>query len=495
MSQVVKIAGISLLLSLLSATANATDILLNITDGPAEGFNDSTPVAPVTGNSGITLGEQRLNVFAAAVEHWETRLQSNVDITVDASFDPLNCQPLSAVLGSAGPQGAYANFPGAPLLNTFYPAALANSLVDSDLSSSSEIVAAFNSNLDLGSSSCLGGQGWDYRIGVDTGSPFDLFSTVVHELAHGLGFLTLYNEVTGAKLQGLDDVFMAQLADRTTGMTWPSMNNSQRLASSVNTSNLVWTGNNVASSPFTGQLTSGLQVEGVQMYAPNPIEYGSSVSHWDTALSPDELMEPLATVNNNTGITVSAFADMGWQTTPQTVTSETNLVTSCLAGLGRVDLNIVNRNLVSSSIYELTFEGLAARQRSVDFEDWGRISITGRPAGTYSVLVTRDGQAIIDTSVTFNCNASVPPVSSPEITIVNACRSNLGQVFFQFVNSTATTRPYVIEFEGVPNRSTTAAAYGQSRRGTTGRPNGLYNYEIRTASTVLKAGEVLVDCS
>jgi len=67
-------------------------------------------------------------------------------------------------------------------------------------------------------------------------------------------------------------------------------------------------------------------------------------------------------------------------------------------------------------------------------------------------------------------------------------------VRFQMVNPTGNSRAYVIEFEGVVNRSTTAAAYGQALRGTSGRPDGFHSYRVRTGSTVITEGAIEVDC-
>jgi hypothetical protein len=42
-------------------------------DGPGEGFNDPTPVAPVGGNTGTTRGQQRLIAFQYAANLWGRR--------------------------------------------------------------------------------------------------------------------------------------------------------------------------------------------------------------------------------------------------------------------------------------------------------------------------------------------------------------------------------------------------------------------------------------
>ncbi len=51
-----------------------------------------------------------------------------------------------------------------------------------------------------------------------------------------------------------------------------------------------------------------------KMYAPDPIEPGSSVSHWDTSAQPNLLMEPNINSSLGHGIDLSRdlFADIGW---------------------------------------------------------------------------------------------------------------------------------------------------------------------------------------
>src|SRR5687767_11531911 len=52
---------------------------------PPEGFNDPTVVAPVGGNPGTTLGEQRLLAFQHAANIWAQTLDSGVEIRIEAS--------------------------------------------------------------------------------------------------------------------------------------------------------------------------------------------------------------------------------------------------------------------------------------------------------------------------------------------------------------------------------------------------------------------------
>src|SRR5436305_430626 len=126
--------GLSTALLLLTAIpGGATTITIVNADGPGEGFNDPTPLAAVTGNPGTTVGQQRLNAFAAAAAYWANRLSSSVAITVHAQMNPLSCSPTSGVIGSAGAADFFSDFPSAPLAATWYASALANKLAGFDL--------------------------------------------------------------------------------------------------------------------------------------------------------------------------------------------------------------------------------------------------------------------------------------------------------------------------------------------------------------------------
>jgi hypothetical protein len=60
---------------------------------------------------------------------------------------------------------------------------------------------------------------------------------------------------------------------------------------------------------------SGLHPSGrVRMYSPNPLQSGSSVSHYDVSLLPNALMEPAinADLSDNIDLTEALFRDIGW---------------------------------------------------------------------------------------------------------------------------------------------------------------------------------------
>ncbi len=441
----------------LAPVADAATITIVNLDAAGEGFNDPTPVAPVGGNPGTTRGAQRLFVFQNAASIWGTLLPSTVEIRVNANFNPLSCDATSAVLGGANTASNIANFANAEQANTWYPVALANRMAGVDLAgATNDINAQFNSTLDGGG--CLGGTTWYYGIDGNEGALVELLPVVVHELGHGLGFAGTTSLSTGALLSSRANIYERNLFDRTLGLQWPAMTNGQRLTSSVNTGNLVWTGsaartvaptilgprtdlmitappaiagikifgnaafgpapdaqtvsgeivlvddeiapisdgcegiangaaiagkialidrgfcpfvdkaanaaavgaiaviiaNNVVGAPpamggdlpgltipvvsitqadgnaikaqlLNGPVTmtlgpnpafiAGCDDEGrPRMYAPNPVEQGSSVSHWDTSAEPSLLMEPFVTdgLSGGVDLTQFAFEDIGW---------------------------------------------------------------------------------------------------------------------------------------------------------------------------------------
>ena len=293
------------------ATSDAASFFIVNNDGAGEGFNDLTPRAPVTGNAGLTLGQQRLNVFNAAASVWGNALKSSVQVRVGAQFNALFCDASSAVLGSAGPNTAHANFARAPLTNVWYVQAVANSRAGSDLSAATDDISAqFNSQLDAGVG-CLGGMTWWYGIGAPApAGTVDLFTTVLHEIGHGVGFLSLHDLATGAKFMGQDDAYLRLLKNQTTGEGWSTMTNAERVTSSINTGNLVWTGSSANSA--VGGFSAGTNAGQMRMYAPNPQEPGSSVSHFDTAVAPNELMEPILTSTANDYAAYRLLKDVGW---------------------------------------------------------------------------------------------------------------------------------------------------------------------------------------
>ena len=238
--------------SVLSFQVNAAATIVIQNDDIANvGFNNTNApgnAAQKGNNPGSTLGEMRMNVFLEAAQVWAGILNSNVTITVGASFEEKFCDANSATLGSAGATSTWSSFTGSEA-NIAYHVALAESLRKAELNGVTvEISTSFNSKLDTNDVDCLGGGGFYYGLdaNVPTGTSA-LFPVVLHELGHGLGFSSISDvkpdgsgSFTGAG--GHPDAYSRNLHDLEAGKSWDTMNNAERLASALNEPDLVWAG-------------------------------------------------------------------------------------------------------------------------------------------------------------------------------------------------------------------------------------------------------------
>jgi hypothetical protein len=300
-----------LIVSARPAAALATITVIN-NDGPGEGFNDPAPFTPVGGNPATTLGQARLAAFRYAALIWGSYLNSSVEIQISARMDPLSGNATTAVLGQAGSATVHRNFPNAPLANTWYSQALANALANADLDPATpDITARFNSAID---GPILGTTDWYYGFDGNPGANVDFVSVVLHELAHGLGFQTFANTADGSKLSGLDDTYLKHLeCHGANPPAYGERTDAQRVACSISDPNLHWVGSHTLSAAVTLPLTAGFSGGHVQMNAPNPLQPGSSVSHFSTAAFPNQLMEPTYTgANHSVGLALRLLQDIGW---------------------------------------------------------------------------------------------------------------------------------------------------------------------------------------
>lgn len=242
--------ALAFLLSLLASSeafAQANIVILN-GDAAGVGFNDTTPATPVGGNNGTTIGEQRLIAFQAAASIWGASLTSGPTIVIRATWQDMSasCTPTSGALASAGNNGSiWRDFAGSQL-GFWYGNALANALSGTDQNGTTgpnthEINTQFN--VTLGTPGCFANSFWYYGLDNNHGpNGIDLINVALHEFAHGLGFQTFTNRTTGEQIGGFPSIYDRYLYDNSTGKTWPQMTDSERVASAINTSHLVWNG-------------------------------------------------------------------------------------------------------------------------------------------------------------------------------------------------------------------------------------------------------------
>ncbi|OUR62894.1 hypothetical protein A9Q73_09670 [Bermanella sp. 47_1433_sub80_T6] len=287
------------------------------------GFSDASALTPIDGNPGNTIGKQRQYAFIKAAEILANQIKTVVTLVVDARFSTLTCDATTAVLGSAGATNnlSHSAPPAGIVANTFYPVGLYSAITQTDEDVGvSDISADFNKN--VGNVGCLqASDGWYYGFGTPGINDIGFTTVLLHELTHGLGFASLVDPSNGTKPSGTDDVFSNLLFDEVLG-AWPALSNGQRANSAKSGNGLLWNGAYV-NAKAVGQVTAGFKDndssgnfssgDKVQIYAPNPVEGGSSISHFDTSVAPNELMEPEYTEGQYVlGLALYLLQDLGW---------------------------------------------------------------------------------------------------------------------------------------------------------------------------------------
>jgi PA domain len=271
--------GVAVLAGMAFATQAAT-ISISSRDAAGVGFNDTTPVAPVGGNPGTTLGQQRFNVYRHVANIWEAAIQSPVTITVSAGWEALSCTATGATLGSAGAWNIWHDFPGG-VPGTWYPAALANKLsgmnltdgIPDDGSGYGNVDIKTQFNVNLGKPGCLDNTPFYLGLDGNAGSQVNFAATLLHELGHGLGFSVLsVNTSNGFRINaagtayvqngGLPSIWEGYMFDNTAAKTWLVMTSAERQASAINPLKLAWVGpQGVAGAAATLSATPSLRVE------------------------------------------------------------------------------------------------------------------------------------------------------------------------------------------------------------------------------------------
>jgi hypothetical protein len=231
MNKPLMVLALAVATALFGSTASAADLVPVNFDGPNEGYNDATPAAPVGGNPGTTIGEQRRIVAQFAADLWGSVLQSNVPIYIGAQFNPLGPN----VLGSAGATAVFSDFAPGVVPGTWYSVSLANSLAGVDLRPGfTHINSQFSSD-------------FTFYYGLDGNTPagqLSFLDVVMHEFGHGLGFQNFEDEASGNFLAGVPDIYSVFTLDNSTGTHWTAMSVAQRQASALNYGKVVFDGFN-----------------------------------------------------------------------------------------------------------------------------------------------------------------------------------------------------------------------------------------------------------
>lgn len=280
------------LTSSLSLLGNISFVVDYSAEGASEGFNDPT------------LGASRRAAFAYSLSIWESYLVESYvgeTITVRATFDPLGGSSNSATLGSAS-----ANSGAIISGNTFAGTPLASHINGYNTNGSAhDIEITFNSDVD--NQSVLGPKDFYYGIDANPGSDSDFVTTALHEIAHGLDFNSDISSDGSLRNPTFSKIYDQFLIDAATGgNALSSMTDAER-AAAITSGSLYWSGIN-ATAANTG--------DRVHMFAPDPYDTGSSVSHVDETTHGELTLSPSQNGNiinhEISAIELGILEDMGW---------------------------------------------------------------------------------------------------------------------------------------------------------------------------------------
>ena len=294
-------------------------------------------------SAGATFTFTHVNSTAAqatAIEHaagiWGDILQSAVPIKVRITFFPLGAN----ALGITFPNGRR-DFGGAPLPQTWYATALANSITGTELNTGEGDIDIF---LNITA---------NWYTGTD-GNPgageYDLVSVALHELGHGLGFVGLSKKV-GAE-GSLGTLQASDFAPLTTSFPWPQLDTLpgvfDRYLSDLQDGPLTlmqnpgtllgsaMTGNQIYFNGPVVMATNGGNAP--RIYAPTTYALGSSCVHLNEATypagNPNELMTPFSSAGNANHwpgpLCIAMMQDIGWTLAPDVGLAENVAATEAL---------------------------------------------------------------------------------------------------------------------------------------------------------------------
>jgi hypothetical protein len=170
------------------------------------------------------------------------------------------------ILASASPVSFFHNFNGAPDSTLWYASAMANALAGKDLDPASPEIS-ININSTMANA---------FYLGTDGNCPtnlYDLESIILHEVAHGLGFLSNDSYDRFSQYGSIDQPtpFDAYAQTPDGGRLMDIASPSLALGSAFQNT-LVWSGKNGVAA------NDGIKPP---LYTPTPYEAGSSISHLD----------------------------------------------------------------------------------------------------------------------------------------------------------------------------------------------------------------------
>ncbi|ADQ18923.1 hypothetical protein Lbys_3263 [Leadbetterella byssophila DSM 17132] len=212
-----------------------------------------------------------------ALAIWEQILISKIPIHIHVYWESMHPRTLA----SAGADKVYKNFKNAPFKETWYPSALAEAIQGENLTGNgADIILRINSEAN-----------WAPPTGTGSIFQYDMVSVVLHEVAHGIGFMSSFSEDEATYVRwGIQNIpfiydkFMRDEQGNEIANPRFYTNDSQNLLHAI-------TEGDVRFAIEKGQYASN----GIMLHTEVPFSSGASLSHFSQAQrldSDDQLMYP-----------------------------------------------------------------------------------------------------------------------------------------------------------------------------------------------------------
>lgn len=384
-------------------------------------WNDTTPATPIDGNDGTTRGAQRRNALARAGELLAQQLQSPLPVTVRACWQKLGGSPSEgARIAAAGPTTFIVdseNFgvPWLPDKYTWYAVTEAVRLSGTpqcgtfgNSCSEPDIEATFNSDLDPPVNVINAPFYYGFTGASKPSRSIDFIATTMHELTHGMGFVSLVNAdpddgVLGGRSSSssgnaYDDAFSRQLVlvDTATRnvvpFLAPQVSDAQRAAGMVSNDGVRWAGAEAVASPLNQRRDQPAPDNLPLIFAPCERDTpgvqcatrpGSTLSH---TVQPGDLMNAFddGSANRSLGLALPMLHALGWASADAAppvyaVPVTGNWYDRSHGGHG-IDFQLYERNAAEGDLYFVIFYTFEADNLPEYYLGLGRL-IDGRFVG------------------------------------------------------------------------------------------------------------------
>jgi len=337
-------------------THASTDPNDHTNDCDTDFWTDATAAAPIGGNTGTTLGQQRKNALTYATQQLAQQLNLHTTITVHACGAHLDGDANSAILAHAAPIYYFFDSPEFPFNSvpqkyTWYPAAAIGNLngtslcgaigTDCDDVSNAEIEITFNE--DVGQSTIIGGENFYLGFASGPASSIDFITVAMHEMTHGLGFFGLANTDPAAGPIGAkagidtqanaiaytnvddgpyDDIYDVNVAIVNGSTYTPFMGyevngsgDAARAAALVSFNGLRWSEATAVNSSANQNRNLPAPQNFPLLHAPNPIENGSTLSHTEQFGDLMNAVYPFPPPRTM-GLSQPMLGPLGWSSAP-----------------------------------------------------------------------------------------------------------------------------------------------------------------------------------